>query len=254
MDTKYIISSDGARIAYHVTGHGAPLLLVHGSGHSKELWQALGWIEAFKNHFTTIALDLRGNGESDKSYDPNFYSIDHILADMEHVLSACGFREFYYFGHSLGATIGLQALAAQLPIQSAVLASSMFGDRFFKKIVPSWIKEYSSYIDMKKNRELESLKLSEKDLEWLKGADLELWMAQFEAWKNWNGISIEQIKSPLAIYSGTKDNKAVLINLQKNESKLNDHGIETKIFDNLDHSELITEIDLCFPWVMEHLK
>lgn len=254
MDTKYIISSDGARIAYHVTGHGAPLLLVHGSGQSKELWQTLGWVDAFKNHFTTIALDLRGNGESDKSYDPHFYSIEHILADMEHVLSACGFREFYYFGHSLGATIGLQALAAQLPIQKAVLASSMFGDRFFKKIVPSWIKEYSSYIDKKRNGKLEGLKLSEEDIAWLKGADLELWMAQFKAWEKWDGISIEQIKSPLAMYSGTKDNKAVLIHLQKNEPELLHHGIETKIFENLNHSELITAIDLCFAWVMEHLQ
>jgi pimeloyl-ACP methyl ester carboxylesterase len=253
LDTNYTLSSDGAKIAYHITGQGKPLLLVHGSGHSKELWQTLGWMDAFQTYFTTIAIDVRGNGDSDKSYDPNFYSIDHILADIERVINACGFRECCYFGHSYGATIGLQALAKQLPIRKAVLASSMFGDRFFKKIVPSWIKEYSSYNDKKKHGVLESLKVSEQDLQWIQNTDLDLWIAQFKAWTHWDGVSIAQIKSPLAIYSGTNDNKAVLINLEKNKIELKNHGIETKIFDTLNHSGLVTQKDVCLPWVLEQL-
>ena len=253
METKYTFSSDGAKIAYSISGHGDPLLLVHGSGHSKELWQTLGWMDAFQNHFTTIAIDIRGNGDSDKSYDPNFYSIDHILTDIESVIKACGFREFCYFGHSYGATIGLQALAKQLPIRKAVLASSMFGDRFFKKIVPSWIKEYSSFNDKKKAGELENLKVSLEDLEWIQNTDLDLWIAQFKAWTHWSGVSIDQIKSPLAIYSGTNDNKAVLINLENNNAELQNHGFEAKIFEALNHSELVTQREICLPWVLEHL-
>ncbi len=253
MDTYDTFSLDGAKIAYSITGQGAPLLLVHGSGHSKELWQALGWIEAFQDYFTTIAIDIRGNGDSDKSYDPDFYSIDHILTDIEMVMKACGFQEFYYFGHSYGATIGLQALAKQLPIRRAVLASSMFGDRFFQKIVPSWIKEYSSYHEKKKLGELENLKVSKEELEWIQSTDLELWIAQFKAWKNWSGVSIEQIKSPLAIYTGTKDNKAVLNNLENNKTELDYHGIEIKIFEALNHFELVTKKNICFPWVIDHL-
>lgn len=253
MNTYYVRSIDGAKIAYSITGQGAPLLLVHGSGHSKALWQTLGWIDAFKHQFTTIAIDIRGNGESDKSYDPNFYSIDLILADIESVIKASGFQDFRYFGHSYGATIGLQSLAKQLPICKAVLASSMFGDRFFKKIVPSWMKEYSSYNDKKKCGELKHLKATEEDLEWIQTTDLDLWIAQFKAWEHWNGVNIDQIKSPLAIYSGTKDNKAVLINLENNKKELENHGIETKIFEELNHSDLVTQIDICLPWVFEHL-
>ncbi|MDF2512232.1 MAG: hypothetical protein K0S04_2098 [Herbinix sp.] len=253
MDTNYIISTDGAKIAYHITGQGFPLLLVHGSGHSKELWQNLGWIDSFQNHFTTISIDIRGNGESNKSYDPGFYSIDYILDDIKSVIKASGFHEFCYFGHSYGATIGLQALASQLPIRKAVLASSMFGDRFFKKIVPAWIKEYSSYQDKKKNGELENLKVSEEDLEWIERTDLNLWIAQFKAWTHWNGVSIDQIKSPLAIYSGRNDNKAVLMNLEHNKIELKNHGIEIKIFEELNHSELVTKKDICLPWVIENL-
>ncbi|MNO08759.1 hypothetical protein D3C81_2315880 [compost metagenome] len=66
-------------------------------------------------------------------------------------------------------------------------------------------------------------------------------------------MNIGQIKSPLAIYSGTNDNKAVLINLENNKTELKNHGIETKIFEALNHSELVTQKDICFPWVMEHL-
>ncbi|HHV09534.1 MAG TPA: alpha/beta hydrolase [Clostridiales bacterium] len=253
MDTNYTFSSDGAKIAYSITGSGEPLLLVHGSGHSKELWLELGWIDAFQPHFTVIALDIRGNGGSDKSYDPDFYSINRILEDIQCVIKACGFHEFNYFAHSYGATIGLQALAHQLPVRKAVLASAMFGDRFFKKIVPAWIKEYGSFNDKKKAGELGNLKVSSEELDWIQSTDLDLWIAQFQAWKHWKGVSIDQIKSPLAIYSGTKDNKAVLINLENNKAVLENHKINTKVFDGLGHSELVTKRELCYPWVMENL-
>ncbi len=61
MQSKFIISTDGAKIAYQVFGKGSPLVLVHGMGTNKEMWVDRNWIEIFQNHFTVITIDIRGH-------------------------------------------------------------------------------------------------------------------------------------------------------------------------------------------------
>lgn len=75
---------------------------------NKEMWFKNKWVELLEKNFTVIALDLRGHGESSKSYDPDFYSIDNILNDVESIVNQCDFTEYNLFGHSYGAAIGLQ--------------------------------------------------------------------------------------------------------------------------------------------------
>jgi hypothetical protein len=43
------------------------------------------------------------------------------------------------------------------------------------------------------------------------------------------------------------------MNLEHNKIELKNHGIEIKIFEELNHSELVTKKDICLPWVIEHL-
>jgi pimeloyl-ACP methyl ester carboxylesterase len=68
MDTKYVISTGGTKIAYSIIGKGPALLLVHGGagGYDKSLWINTKWIDKLKEHFLIITPDIRGYGESDK--------------------------------------------------------------------------------------------------------------------------------------------------------------------------------------------
>jgi len=254
MNTKYIKSADGANIAYTVSGQGDALILLHGAGRTKEVWQEYGWIDEFKNHFTTIAIDIRGYGESDKSYDTDFYSIDHILSDIKIVVATCGFDEFFYFGHSYGATIGLQAIRAGMKIKKAVLASASFGDSFFKVTVPEWITEYEKMNIAKKSNSLNTLDLQPEDINWIENSDLDNYLAQFNAWNKWSGVQMDQIQTETAIYSGSKDNPDVVQNIVNNKKIMEQFHIKTKIFDNLNHSDLVTEKDVCYPWVYDFLS
>lgn len=43
MDNNYIVSADGAKIVYKVFGKGSPLVLVHGMGSTKEMWEERNW-------------------------------------------------------------------------------------------------------------------------------------------------------------------------------------------------------------------
>ena len=253
MKSKYIISTDGAKIAYNVSGKGFPLVLVHGMGSNKEMWINRGWVEIFEKYFTVITIDIRGNGESDKSYNSNFYSINNILNDIDSVVKECGFSEYNYFGHSYGATIGLQLCKHNKQIKRIVCAGTTFGNIFFKEIVPQWIEEYENFGLRKKNNTLNELDLSKEDLEWLEKTDLELTISQFKAWNNWEGIEVKEIKTNLAVYSGTKDNPQVLENLNINESEIKKNNIDLKIFEDLDHVDLVGKVNIVSPWVLEFL-
>ena len=50
MNTRFIVSHDGVRIAYAVTGAGQPLMLVHGAGKTRMDWHTLGYVERLSKH------------------------------------------------------------------------------------------------------------------------------------------------------------------------------------------------------------
>jgi pimeloyl-ACP methyl ester carboxylesterase len=254
MKSKHIISTDGAKIAYNVFGKGSPLVLVHGMGSNKEMWVDRGWIEVFENYFTVITIDIRGNGESDKSYNSDFYSINNILDDINIVVKECGFNDYSFFGHSYGATIGLQICKQNKNIKKVVCGGTIFGNKFFKEIVPEWIIEYESLSLKKKNNMLDKQNLSREDMEWIEKTDFELAIAQLKAWTNWEGIEIKDIKTSLAVYSGTKDNPQVLENLYTNKIEIKKNYIDLKIFENLNHDDLVGKTNIVSPWILDFLS
>jgi pimeloyl-ACP methyl ester carboxylesterase len=253
LDSNYIISSDGARISYMACGSGPALLLVHGMGSNKSMWIDRGWTDILRKHFTVIALDIRGYGESDKSYNSNFYVIENILNDFDFVVKECGFNEYSYFGHSYGATLGLQACKYKKKIRKIVCAGTTFGDKFFKITIPEWISDYEEFNSKKKNNSLSELNFSDDDIEWVKNTDLDLNISQFKAWSKWAGVEVEDIDTELAIYSGSKDNPLALDSLQINETKMKQKHIDYKVFENLNHVELVSNVDIVSPWVLDFL-
>lgn len=253
MKTKFIISKDGAKIAYKVFGKGFPLVLVHGMGSNKEMWIDRKWVEIFEKYFTVIVIDTRGNGESDKSYDSNFYSINNIVEDINMIVNECGFDNYNYFGHSYGATIGLQLCRKTKNMNKVVCAGTTFGDKFFKEIVPEWIEEYEHLEINKKNNTLNQLNLPEEDIDWINKNDLELAIAELKAWKHWEGTEIKDIKTKLAMYSGTRDNPQVVENLNNNKLEMQKNNIAFNIFEGLSHTELVSCVDVVSPWVLEFL-
>lgn len=249
----YYFSKDGSKISYKVFGKGPALLLVHGMGNRKELWEETGWIDLLKDFFTVITIDIRGNGQSDKSYEVNFYDYNKILEDIDTLITMLGFTEFNYFGHSYGATIGLQLSKYNKKINKCICAGTTFGDEFFKVVIPKWIKKYEAYEEMKKNNMLNTNELSNEDIDWIKSTDLNLNIAQMKAWRNWPGVEVDDVKCKLAICSGTNDNPSVLKSIEENKKNLKKNNIKYKIFKNLNHTELVSEINIVYQFVLDFL-
>ncbi len=91
-------------------GHGWPTLLLHGISSTSHIWDLVAPLLAEESR--TIALDLRGHGQSDKP--DSDYTFDQIADDVADILSELQYERPVLVGHSWGAHVGLH-LAAMYP-------------------------------------------------------------------------------------------------------------------------------------------
>jgi pimeloyl-ACP methyl ester carboxylesterase len=105
------------RIAYRCAGSGPVLVLVHGITSSSATWARV--MPYLARHFTVIAPDLVGHGESDKPRGD--YSLGAHANNIRDLLLALGHGRASVVGHSLGGGIAMQ-FAYQFPERCERLA------------------------------------------------------------------------------------------------------------------------------------
>ena len=86
-----------------------PVLLVHGFGHNRAVWDHLA--RALPPGLRPIAVDLRGHGESPWSPEGD-YDLDAYAADLEQLTNALGLDRLHVVAHSLGGHIATLFAAA----------------------------------------------------------------------------------------------------------------------------------------------
>jgi pimeloyl-ACP methyl ester carboxylesterase len=99
------LDREGVRMSYEVHGQGPVILLTHGYAASMRMWDSQ--IEALGRSHRLIIWDMRGHGESGSPEDPDCYSQEATLEDMEALLHACGAERAVIGGLSLGGYMSL---------------------------------------------------------------------------------------------------------------------------------------------------
>jgi pimeloyl-ACP methyl ester carboxylesterase len=101
---RYFRARDGAELAFAESGSNKPaLLLVHGWQADHTVWRHV--IEALGPQTHTIALDLRGSGESDAAGP---FRLERYAADLRELVDALELGPVVVAGHSMGATVALR--------------------------------------------------------------------------------------------------------------------------------------------------
>lgn len=101
------IKRDDLRLHGRIGGSGPPLLLLHGHPQTHVIWHRLA--EPLARHYTVVATDLRGYGDSSKPPgDPDHanYSKRAMAADQVAVMRELGFSRFFLCGHDRGGRVG----------------------------------------------------------------------------------------------------------------------------------------------------
>jgi pimeloyl-ACP methyl ester carboxylesterase len=121
---------NGINIHYVVGGTGDPLVLVHGFGQNWYMWNRL--LPALSKHFTVIAPDLRGLGESDKP--AGGYDKKTMATDLHELVKQLGYKSINLAGHDIGLMVAY-AYAAQFPGEVQKLALM---DALLPGVEPVW--------------------------------------------------------------------------------------------------------------------
>ena len=91
-------------------GSGPPLVFIHGMGTSAASWKAV--TDLLADRYETVAIDLLGHGDSPVPDDPDQYSRDGALADIDEVLATLD-EPAILVGHSLGGYLALAHVATR---------------------------------------------------------------------------------------------------------------------------------------------
>jgi pimeloyl-ACP methyl ester carboxylesterase len=121
---------NGVNIHYVIGGKGEPLVLVHGFGQNWYMWNRL--LPELSKHFTVIAPDLRGVGESDKP--ASGYDKKTMATDIHELVKKLGYEKINLAGHDIGLMVAY-AYAAQYPNDVKKLALM---DALLPGIEPVW--------------------------------------------------------------------------------------------------------------------
>lgn len=92
---------NGVKIHYVIGGKGSPLLLIHGFGQNWYMWNRL--MPELSKHFTVIAPDLRGVGESDKP--SGGYDKKNMAIDLHQLIRKLGYKQIDLAGHDIGLMV-----------------------------------------------------------------------------------------------------------------------------------------------------
>ncbi|MEV6412002.1 alpha/beta hydrolase [Kribbella sp. NPDC051718] len=96
---------DGTKLAYHVSGDGAPVVCLPGGPMQSS--EYLGELGGLGEHRTLVMLDLRGSGASEVPADTTTYRCDRQVEDVEALRRELGLEQLDLLAHSAGANLAV---------------------------------------------------------------------------------------------------------------------------------------------------
>ncbi|MFO7696292.1 MAG: alpha/beta hydrolase [Anaerolineae bacterium] len=99
------VNNSGIRIHYEIVGDGPPVVLLHGFATWLEGWIDTGYVDALRDDYRLVLVDLRGHGASDKPHDPDAYGLEARASDVIAVLDDLGILQAHVWGYSMGARV-----------------------------------------------------------------------------------------------------------------------------------------------------
>ena len=144
-DQATVVSSDGTPIVTWRSGHGPPLVLVHGAAADHSRWAPV--LPALEEHFTVLTMDRRGRGLSGDAVD---YALERESEDVVAVVEAAG-EDVNLLGHSHGGVCALEAALLTKRIRKLVLYEPPVG---FLETPPDVVERLQTLLDEDRQDEL----------------------------------------------------------------------------------------------------
>lgn len=251
MDTRFV-DSGGVRIAYSVEGEGEAIVLLHGGGDTKDAWEKHGYWSALSKEYKVIAMDIRGNGESDKPDHADDYEIKLVTNDVLAVADECGVENFSIIAFSFGAAVGKNLASRSERVKKLVMIGHAYGSSTygrFLEMIPDLRVEWGKVIEGTAAED----KLSDITKFFKKNYDLPAWKAIISAIPNWGSVGVEDIRCPVMILYGEED-EGVHTQLERFERETVYYGVPIYRMEELGHYSQFTDSTRNLPLIREFLS
>ncbi|QXI27537.1 alpha/beta fold hydrolase [Pseudomonas vanderleydeniana] len=187
---------NGIRLYYTRTGHGSPVLLLHGGLANSDYWG--NQVKALAAKHTVITLDSRGHGRSSRDSRP--YGYDLMADDVVAVLDSLKIPKADIVGWSDGAILGLD-----LAIRHPTRVGKIFA--FAANSTTAGVKDnveknptFAAYIE-RAGKEYVKLSPTPKEYDAFVEQISHMWASQ----PNWSDADLQKIKTPVLIVDGDRD-------------------------------------------------
>jgi pimeloyl-ACP methyl ester carboxylesterase len=256
MNTQYARSPDGTQIAFDVTGQGAALILLHGGGHSRQHWHDVGYVDRLKTAYQVIALDIRGNGQSDRPTDQAAYTTDKLGQDILAVADTCGVQRFVIWGFSYGGNVGRYLAAQSERVAGIVIIGIPFGlgaSGDFRASIERMRSHWLPILQAQRDNALDWNTLSEEDRTTLQERNVALSLAWLSAMLDWRAIAPKDLRCP-ALWLIGSDNSNAMTNLKECQPALPDSQVRVQVIEGLTHMQEFTEIGKVLPAMLDFTR
>lgn len=132
-----LVTINGLAINYTITGHGRPVVLVHGHASSQDLWAKVNLLNSDK--YCRYTLDLPGHGAADKP-PLEWFTLENYTALLDHFCRHFGLKDILLVGHSMGGLLSLNlALTRPELVASMILIAPVVEGSFLAYLDP-WLR------------------------------------------------------------------------------------------------------------------
>ncbi|WP_261540178.1 alpha/beta fold hydrolase [Burkholderia multivorans] len=134
------VKVNGINLHYVVAGSGTPIVLLHGFPYTWYTWYKI--IPELAKHYTVIAPDLRGLGQSEKV--PMGYDLHTLSDDIAALMHELGIQQADVVGHDLGAPVAYMlavrnsALVRRLVVSEGGIQGLPYWDEVMQNSPPWW--------------------------------------------------------------------------------------------------------------------
>ncbi|MFT3725774.1 MAG: alpha/beta hydrolase [Hyphomonadaceae bacterium] len=129
LEDKYATSPDGVKIHYVASGKGPLVVMIHGFPDFSGSWAQL--TPKLNDAYRVVALDTRGYNLSGQPVGVENYKTPKLVADVQAVIEAEGYKKATVIGHDWGALISWEfAFAHPETLERLIILSVPHPDSF----------------------------------------------------------------------------------------------------------------------------
>ena len=250
------ISPDGTRIAYDRAGSGPAILLLHGGGGSRLEWHQAGYVQRLQEHYTVVALDLRGHGESDLPVDPAAYTIEKLEQDILTVADACGIEHFALWGMSYGGKVGRYLATHSARVQKFVILGTPLGPGVSgepRQAAIDFCARWLPILQAQQDGGLELAALLQTEREMLEALHIPAMTGWVRAMLDWPVVAPPDFCCPTLYLVGSEDRYAMQ-SLREYEASIPGSLLQVQVVEGLDHDQLFETVERVFPFLSDFMQ